>query len=136
MILGVGLDLIEVERIEESLARHGSRFIDRIAHGPEKGLAPAETKAQARYWAGRFAVKEAFAKALGTGIGDTVRFSSVGAARGAHGKPEIVMDEGLSAELKRRGIDKVHVSLTHSLRDAAAVVILEGESVLNLGNAP
>ena len=126
MILGVGLDLIEVQRIEESLGRHGERFLDRIAHGPERSEAPGDGKAAARYWAGRFAVKEAFAKALGTGIGEAVAFNAVGTRRGSDGKPELVFSASLAAELERRGVTKVHVSLTHSLRDAAAVVILEG----------
>lgn len=125
-VLGVGIDMVEVARIHASIARGGKRFIDRIAHPVEKRTAPATAKRRSQYWAARWAVKEAFAKALGTGIGAKVSLSSVGIARARSGRPSLTYSRQLAGELKKRGVRNSHVSVTHTAETAIAVVILEG----------
>ncbi|MBI3541915.1 MAG: holo-ACP synthase [Deltaproteobacteria bacterium] len=130
MILGVGLDLIEVSRVESAIRKQGAPFLERIGRPAEHKAAPAKSAASARraeYWAARFAAKEAFAKALGTGIGATVPFRSVGVVKSASGKPELEYSLELKRVLKRRGVTKAHLSLTHTAQYAAAMVVLEGK---------
>ena len=125
MILGIGIDLVEIYRIEHNLNRLGVRFTARIGRAAELKAAPKTKARQAEYWAGRFAAKEAFAKALGTGIGSTVPFRSVGIVKSKTGKPALEFSKALTEVLKKRGITSSHVSITHTGGVAAAVVILE-----------
>lgn len=126
MIKGVGLDQVEVSRIKRSLERHGSKFLARLATDSELADAPSQPTRAAQYWAARFAAKEAFAKALGTGIGSVVELNSVGVKKLKSGKPELTFSASLKRELKKRGITHAHVSLTHTETTATAIVILEG----------
>jgi holo-[acyl-carrier protein] synthase len=130
MIFGIGIDVVEVPRVEDSLRRHGTRFIARIAHPAEKKGAPSEKSSaerRAQYWAARFAAKEAFAKALGTGIGRIVHWHSVGVAKNAAGAPRLEYSAELARHLKKLGIEQAHLALTHTAATAAAVVVLEGK---------
>jgi len=127
MIKGIGIDMVEIARVEESLARHGQRLIDRVATSAEKTQAPKTAgKRLAEYWAARFAAKEAFAKALGTGIGKTVPLTSVGVVKRKSGKPDLSFDTRLEQKLRRMGVSHSHLAITHTEDAATAVVILEG----------
>lgn len=128
MILGLGIDLVEIPRIERALSRHGELFLKRLAHPIEFTHAPKNKAQRAQYWAARFATKEAFAKALGTGIGKTVELCSVGVAKSSDGRPSLKFSASLKRTLKKRGITQSHVSITHTETSAMAIVVLEGNS--------
>lgn len=126
MILGMGVDIAESERIEQGLNRYGDRFIKRL-------FTPAETaycekfKNRAERYAARFAAKEAAFKALGTGWRNGVRWLDVEITHCPSGKPELVLS-GRAAELARElGVTRTQVSLSHSDRYAVAQVIFEGD---------
>jgi holo-[acyl-carrier protein] synthase len=122
MVVGVGLDLIEVERVAEATRRFGDRFLRRIYH-PLELEQTRGTRVQ--YLAARFAVKEALMKALGTGFGAGVRWVDIEVQNLASGQPILVL-HGRTAEIARsRGADHSHVSITHTAGHAAAVVVLE-----------
>src|SRR6185436_1117414 len=113
MILGTGIDIIEVERIRLSYERFGERFLNRI-------LTPAE------YLAARFSAKEAISKAFGTGIGQHLGWQDLEVARKASGEPYVVLHGPALRLLEQRAARLVHLSLSHTEQHAAAVAILEG----------
>lgn len=116
MIYGIGIDMIEIDRIKEALNRN-SRFAQRVLSDPEYEIYKCQSAhRQAEFVAGRFAAKEAFSKALGTGIGKTVTFHNVIILNDDRGKPEI-------ASAPYDG--PAHLSITHTREHAAAQVILE-----------
>ena len=126
MIYGVGIDLQDVPRMALALSRQGTKLIARIAHPMDRKGAPQTAAAarKAQYWASRWAAKEAFAKALGTGIGATVSLTDVGVAKDKAGRPTLVFSTKLKGYMKRCGIVGCHLSISHTSSNAAAVVIL------------
>ncbi|HYW60623.1 MAG TPA: holo-ACP synthase [Xanthobacteraceae bacterium] len=99
MILGIGTDLVDIRRIEQVIARHGERFIDRIFTEVER--ARAERKAnRIETYAKRFAAKEACAKALGTGFRQGVFFRDMGVVNLPSGKPTMHLTGGALARLR------------------------------------
>jgi holo-[acyl-carrier protein] synthase len=115
MIIGIGIDIVELKRIDKISTRQ-KRFADRILTSFEKEYYDQLTgKRQIEYLAGRFAAKEAFAKAYGTGIGTQLSFLDIQVENEENGKPYITkpLQEG------------VHLSITHSSEYAAAQVIIE-----------
>lgn len=123
MIVGLGLDVVELERVEATLKRFGERFTRRI-------LTPAEQEAMpggraVPYLAARFAAKEAASKALGTGIASGVGFHDMEILRLPSGQPELRLSGGAALRLRALGGARAHVSLTHGRDTAAAVVVLE-----------
>jgi holo-[acyl-carrier protein] synthase len=127
VIFGVGIDLQDVPQMAQALKRQGPRLIARMSHPADRRGAPPRTAnaaRQAQYWAGRWAAKEAFAKALGTGIGATVSLTDVGVKKGRGGRPELTYSKKLAGYMKRQRIISAHISITHTSSNAAAVVIL------------
>ena len=129
MILGIGTDLCEIRRIEQALERFGERFARRILVESELAVFQRRKKGGkgAAYLAKRFAAKEAFSKALGTGIQFPVNWHNVWVANDRSGKPMLEFSKPLAELLERRGIEKVHVSLTDEIGMACAFVIAEGD---------
>jgi holo-[acyl-carrier protein] synthase len=125
MILGIGTDLCEIKRIEQALERWGERFARRILVESEIAVFRRRKKSAA-YLAKRFAAKEAFSKALGTGIHFPVNWHNVWVVNDRAGKPMLEFSKPLAELLERRGIEKVHVSLTDEIGMACAFVIAEG----------
>jgi len=124
MVLGLGTDLIETKRVEESIARFGDRFLERIFTAGEIAYCQRKKNA-AESFAARFAAKEAGAKALGTGISRGVTWKEFEVRREASGRPTLHMS-GRAAELAEAiGVKKVQLSLTHSRELALAVVVAE-----------
>ena len=115
MIYGIGIDLIEIERIEKVLHKQ-SKIIERVLTPDEKAKFENFTheKRKIEFLAGRFAVKEAFSKALGTGLGQTISFKDINCYNDELGKPCIDYD-GFRA----------HVSITHTDNYAMSQVTLE-----------
>jgi len=125
VILGIGTDLCEVSRIEKALERFGERFARRILVASELEVFHRR-RLRAAYLAKRFAAKEAFSKALGTGIHFPVNWHNVWVVNDRSGKPALQFSRPLADLLERRGIEKVHVSLTDEIGMACAFVIVEG----------
>ncbi len=124
MIYGIGTDIIEIRRIEAALERFGERFARRILCEPELRRFAAHRK-PAAYLAKRFAAKEAFTKALGTGIHAPANWHGVWVSNLSSGKPVLEFTAALKAMLDARGVGRAHVSLTDERELASATVILE-----------
>ena len=123
MIFGIGTDIIEVQRIEEKLDRTED-LKTRLFTQREIDYCQAKRR-PGQHFAARFAAKEAFLKAMGTGWSDGYAFSDIEIVNDAQGKPELVI-HGKAAEFCRaRGITGMQVSLSHIRKLAKAVVILE-----------
>ena len=127
MIYGVGTDVVEIGRIEKALARFGERFARRILCEPEL-MRFKNHRLPAAYLAKRFAAKEAFSKALGTGIHAPANWHGVWVKNLPSGKPVLEFSENLARLLEQRNILHSHLSLTDERGVAMATVILECES--------
>ena len=124
MILGLGIDISEVTRIEAAIERHGRAFLERV-------FTPAEIEYCERYrnrferYAGRFAAKEAGMKALGTGWRGGIRWVDFEVTRLPSGQPTLAL-HGKARELaERKGVERIALSITHSGNTALAQVIFE-----------
>ncbi len=126
MILGIGTDLIDVRRVERALARFGHRFARRVLVEREYRRFCAHIK-PAHYLAKRFAAKEAFSKAMGTGMHFPVNWHNVSVANERSGRPYLEFSEPLAALLEQRGISRAHLSLSDEVEMACAFVVLEGK---------
>ncbi len=124
MIVGSGVDLCEVQRIKDAIARHGRRFLERIY--TEREIAYAESKANLyERFAARFAAKEAGMKALGTGWHGGVRWRDFEVTNLPSGRPTLQF-HGKAAEYARQlGVENISLSITHTSMQAMAIVILE-----------
>lgn len=128
MILGLGNDVIDIRRIEETLERFGERFIARIFTDVE--IRKSERRAQrAASYAKRFAAKEACSKALGTGFRDHVFWKDMGVVNEPSGKPTMVLTGGAREQLARitpaGHVARIHLTITDDHPYAHAVVMIE-----------
>ncbi|OIP36590.1 MAG: holo-[acyl-carrier-protein] synthase [Deltaproteobacteria bacterium CG2_30_66_27] len=124
MIAGIGVDIVDIARIQAMLDRYGERFLARVYTEAEVEYALRGAK-KAERLAGRFAVKEAVMKALGTGKSQGILWRDVETVRGKFGKPGIHLHGQAVKWAKLRGGGAVHVSITHDGGKAVAFVILE-----------
>jgi holo-[acyl-carrier protein] synthase len=122
VIIGVGLDVCSIERMRRALERHGERFFARICSESERLDLAGRDMATAL--AGRFAVKEAFAKALDGAPG--VGWHEVEVRKAPSGRPRLELRGAALALTRKSGVERWHVTITHDAGIAAAVVILEG----------
>ena len=124
MLIGTGIDLVEIRRIKRSIDRYGSRFLNRVYTGAEQAYC-LRKRNSAESFAARFAAKEAAAKALGTGISYGVNWLEFEVVREPSGRPSIKF-HGRAAEIAARmGFSSVALSLTHTAELASASVVLE-----------
>lgn len=124
-ILGLGLDLVELARIERLLRRHGEAVVRRICRaGEARSWSGA---AGAAHVAGLFAAKEATMKALGTGWTAGVGFRQIEVRRDDLGAPRLILHGAAAARAAELGVGRLHLSITHDGVSAAAVVVLERE---------
>jgi holo-[acyl-carrier protein] synthase len=121
MIVGMGIDVCSIDRMKRALERHGDRFFSRICSDAERKDLSGRDVATAL--AGRFAVKEAFAKALDGARG--VGWHEVEVRREPSGRPTLTLHGNATAMVEKFGANKWHVSITHDAGVAVAVVILE-----------
>lgn len=121
-VLGIGIDLVEIARIERLLERHGERAIARICHPGEADMGRA---ALAQHVAGLFAAKEAVLKALGTGWAQGTSFRQVEVVRAPGGAPTVRLHDVAAARAAALGVGRIHLSITHESGYAAAVSVLE-----------
>lgn len=124
MIVGTGIDLVEIERIQQSVDRYGQRFLDRVYTSAEQAYCLRKRKA-AESLAARFAAKEAGAKALGTGISRGVNWLEIEVVRAPGGRPALVFHGRAAAIAAQLGATRASLSITHSMQLAMANVILE-----------
>ena len=125
MIVGTGIDLAEIERIQKTIDQFGQRFLDRVYTAAEQEYCLRKRRS-AESFAARFAAKEAGAKALGTGISRGVTWTEIEVVREASGRPSLKF-HGRAAEMAQRlGVRNAALSLTHSNDTAMASVVLEG----------
>ena len=124
MIAGIGVDIVDIARIQSLLDRYGERFLRRVYTEAESAYAMNGVN-RAERLAGRFAVKEAVMKALGTGKSQGILWRDVETVRGRFGKPEVRLHGQAVKWVKVRGWGAAHVSITHDGGKAVAFVILE-----------
>src|SRR3954447_7036708 len=124
MIIGIGIDIIEVARIQASYERFGDRFVNRILLPNEISYCLSH-KVPGPFLAARFAAKEAISKAFGTGIGAQLGWQDMEVGRKETGEPFVIFHEGGKKLLEERKARVVLISLSHTQEHAAAVAILE-----------
>jgi holo-[acyl-carrier protein] synthase len=124
MIYGIGTDIINIERVVNILSKNQDGFVQRVLSEHEQALF-ANKSNSAAYCAKRFAAKEAFAKALGTGIGRIVSFQDLTIRNNEKGKPYFIPSEKLRLYLLEKGIKQAHLSLSDAEYNALAFVVLE-----------
>lgn len=125
MIVGCGVDVIEVARIRRAAERFGRRFLERIFTSAEIAYVERKHNRWERY-AARFAAKEAGMKALGTGLRRGVRWRDFEVSNQASGKPTLRLHGEAARIADGLGVRQAHLSITHTRESAVAVVILEG----------
>lgn len=126
MIIGSGIDLVEIRRIQQSFERYGKRFLDRVFTAAEQAYCMRKRKA-AESLAARFAAKEAGAKALGTGISRGVNWLEIEVSREQGGRPTLRFHGRAAQIAEHLGVAHTALSLTHTAELAMASVLLEDQ---------
>jgi holo-[acyl-carrier protein] synthase len=124
VIVGLGIDVVEVARLASALNRHGDHFIERVFTVAEQAACDSRGD-RVLALAARFAAKEACLKALGTGWAEGLGFRDVEVVREGNQPPRLRLHGGAARRAEALGVVRSHVSLTHQPGTAAAVVILE-----------
>jgi holo-[acyl-carrier protein] synthase len=124
MVIGLGTDLMEIDRIEESIRRFGDRFLHRIFTAGEIAYC-LRKKGAAESFAARFAAKEAGAKALGTGISRGISWTEIEVKRSPGERPTLHWSGRAAERARAMGVVRTELSLTHSRTVAMAVVVIE-----------
>ena len=125
MIIGIGTDIVEVDRINRLVGKYGQRFLDRIFAGVEQEACLGAAN-QSQRLAARFAAKESVMKALGTGWARGVRFKDIEIPSSEKQRPQVQLHGAAAERARKLGGTTWHLSLTHIDRFAVAFVILEG----------
>jgi holo-[acyl-carrier protein] synthase len=123
MIYGIGIDVLEVNRVKRVLDKHGERFIAHLLM-PEERAQLERTARTVRFLAMRFAAKEAIVKGMGTGFAHGVWIRDVGIVQNAWGKPEVLYSARGAKVRDRLGIGEGHVTLTDEAGLVVAVAVL------------
>ncbi len=124
MIVGIGTDIVKISRIHQALVKYGHRFAEKILTEYEMNRFNRHVQ-PARYLAKRFAVKEAFSKAMGTGIRSPVTWKNIGTTHHSSGAPLLDFSLSLQDLVTSRGITRTHLTVTDEENMAIAFVILE-----------
>lgn len=124
MIHGVGIDLVENERIENIIRKWGDKFLERVFCANEVAYCGKHMQSSLHY-AARFAAKESFLKALGIGLGMGVKLKDIEVTRNSNGQPSIVAHKEALNQIKINKIKKIKLSLTHTRKYAAAFLVME-----------
>jgi holo-[acyl-carrier protein] synthase len=127
MIYGIGTDIVETRRVQQTIASYGERFLAKVFTENERAYCAAKAEpARSASFAARFAAKEAFSKALGTGIGEHAAWTEVEVVALANGKPAIVLHKRLVEQCARQfGAHRIHLTLAHTHDYATATVLIE-----------
>ena len=122
MIKGIGIDIVSIKRIESWL--ENTKLLERFFNSKELAIASSRKNSSAQTLAARFAGKEAFGKAMGTGLSGIV-LKDIIIINDSSGKPEIQLVGTAQEALKKTGAEKVHISLSHEKENAIAMIVLE-----------
>ena len=122
-VFSIGLDMVEIQRVERIHSAHGERFVQRICAPGE--VEDRQTGALAQHLAGLFAAKEAVLKALGTGWSAGLGFSQVEVVRNERGAPGVRLHGNAARRAEQVGVGRIHLSITHDGAYAAAVAVAE-----------
>lgn len=128
MIRGIGVDIIEISRLAGAFERHGAAFKRRVYTLAEQAEGESRGRQSLGYFAGRWAAKEAVAKALGTGFGEHCRWLDISITNDASGCPVVALSGAGAATAMARGISRIHLSISHEQSLAVAYVIAESEN--------
>ena len=121
-IYGIGIDVVEVERIASAIERHGELFLAKLFTPAERAYCAVQKRPELHY-AARFAAKEAVSKALGTGIGSQAGWLDLEITRDPSGAPKLRLQGDAALFSQSKGITEVQISLTHAREYAAANAI-------------
>lgn len=124
-VIGIGIDVVEVDRVKSSLEEFSERFLSRVFTKSERDYCQKQ-KMPELHLAARFAAKEAVAKAFGTGIGKEIGWLDMEILRKESGEPEVQLRGEAAAYAKQRGVEQIMVSLTHAKQYAAANAVILG----------
>ena len=125
MILGIGTDIVAIARIRDTLDRHGAAFAQRILSDIEL-VALNDAKDPVAWLAKRWAAKEAFGKAAGSGIVSPLTLSGIGVGHDEAGRPLFVLNDAIAFHLQSRGVTRTHLTISDERDYAVAFVIFEG----------
>jgi holo-[acyl-carrier protein] synthase len=124
MIIGCGIDLVNIERIEKLIKKWGVKFLQKVFNEQEIRYCEKKNKGRYQSYAGFFAAKEACVKALGTGFRN-IEWKEIEVSKDPLGKPVICLSKRLSVINKSRNINNIHLSISHTEQLAIAQVIIE-----------
>ena len=129
MLIGLGMELVEIDRIRHSLERFGRHFLDKLLHSSERaslfGSPDLTAPNVVAHIAGRFAAKEAASKALGSGLAEGIGLHDIRVASLPSGKPELSFHGNALKRATSLKVEGIHLSLSHTRTSAGAVVVLE-----------
>ncbi len=125
-VLGTGIDIVEIARLEETIKRNGERFLGRVFTDAERAYCSGRPR-PILHFAGRFAAKEAALKAIRTGWVKGISWKDVEVTLGPKGEPSIRLSGGAFTRAQQIGIDRIHVSISHSDTHAVACAVAEGK---------
>ena len=128
MIVGLGIDIIEIARLDEVLSRHGDKFLERTYTEKERASAARKKAAVNAFYAGRWAAKEALAKALGCGFSKDCGWLDIEVINNDAGQPLMSLSGKAAAHAEKIGVSEISLSISHEKSYACAVVILEGRA--------
>ena len=123
-IAGIGVDVVDCDRIQNSIERFGARFLQRVFTEGEIAYSNS-MKFPERHFAARFAAKEALSKAFGTGIGKSMGWRDLDVQKRESGEPFVVLSGGAQKMAHERGVEKIWISLSHTDQVGMATIILE-----------
>jgi holo-[acyl-carrier protein] synthase len=124
MILGVGVDIVEVKRIDAMARRHGAAFLGKVYSDAELAYCQGKRRA-AEHLAARFAAKEAVLKALGTGLRGRMGWKDIEIQKGKLDEPRVKLTGAVAAQARKVRVRRIHVSLSHAETCAVAIAIAE-----------
>lgn len=124
MIYGIGIDVVEPRRVERLVARYGERFARRVLT-PQEWPSYLRTAQPVLFLANRFAAKEAFSKAMGTGFRYPVTLQCISVVQNAAGRPSLAFHPNLERLIRERGITGHHLTISDERSLACACVVLE-----------
>jgi holo-[acyl-carrier protein] synthase len=133
-IIGIGIDLVDCGRIQNSIDRFGERFLKRVFTDGEIAYSNS-MKFPARHFAARFAAKEALSKAFGTGIGKSMAWRDLDVRKKESGEPYVVLSGGAERMANEREVGRVWISLSHTEQSGMATIILEAFDVEDQGRS-
>jgi holo-[acyl-carrier protein] synthase len=124
MVVGIGIDLVEIKRIKKIIDRWDVRFTERVFSACERDYCEEKALPEIHY-AARFAAKEALLKSFGIGLGMGVKMKEIEVRNASSGKPELVLNGRAIEMIREQNIISSHLTLSHTREYAMAVVVLE-----------